>query len=128
MKWNEELSLGNDLLDDEDKEIVRLLNKLLEYRDEQAGVNGKFSRLLSTFRMEVAQHFVDEERLMEQNGCPARKLFDHITDHMMMLFTLSETRYISNERVIHQTLPYLSEKLSTHMRTIDKACMPYLAN
>lgn len=128
MEWRNELSTGNDLLDGEDKEIIRLLNMLLEYRDVSAESNSKFSQLLSTLRIEIAHHFIEEERLMEQNGCPNPKLIEHIKDHILMLLTLAETRYISKEEILYRTIPYLSDKLTSHMTTIDRECIPYLAN
>ena len=127
MEWGDDLSLGNDHLDDQHKEIVRLVNNLLEYRDDSVEPDSKFARLLSNLRIEITQHFVDEEHLMEQNGCPAPELIEHTNDHVLMLLTLAETRFIAKEKILYQTIPHLSEKLASHMSEIDRVYMPYLS-
>lgn len=127
MEWSDDLSLRNDHLDDEHKGIIRLVNNLLEYRDGCVEPDNKFSRLLSNLRIEMAQHFVDEERLMEKNGCPNPKLIEHTNDHVLMQLALAETRYIPKEEILYQTIPYLSEKLTVHMAEMDRAYIPYLS-
>jgi len=127
MEWSDDLSLGNDHLDDQHKGIIRLVNELLEYRDGYVEQNSRFSRLLSNLRIEIAQHFVDEERLMVQNGCPNPELTEHVNDHVLMLLTLAETRFIPKEEILYQAIPYLSEKLISHMAEMDQDYMPYLS-
>jgi hemerythrin len=75
----------------------------------------------------MAQHFVDEERLMEQNGCPNPELTEHVNDHVLMLLTLAETRFIPKEEILNQTIPNLSEKLVSHMAEMDQAYALYLS-
>jgi hemerythrin len=127
MEWSDDLSLGNDFLDKEHKGIIQLVNGLLDYRDGTVEPNNKFSRLLSNLRIEMAQHFVDEERLMEQNGCPNPELTEHVNDHVLMLLTLAETRFIPKEEILNQTIPNLSEKLVSHMAEMDQAYALYLS-
>lgn len=127
MEWSDDLSLGNDHLDEEHKAIIRLVNGILKYRDGTVEPDSKFARLLSNLRIEMAQHFVNEEHLMEKNGCPNTRLIEHTNDHVLMLLTLAETRFVANEEILCQTIPHLSEKLATHMAEIDKAYMPYLS-
>lgn len=128
MEWDEELSLGNDLLDDEDQEIIRLINALKAYGDSSIGSDSEFAKLLSSLRIEVGKHFIEEERLLKKNGCPASKLNEHIIDHALITLNLSETRYLTEKAVLHQKMPYLSEKLLSHMTTIDRECIPYLTH
>lgn len=128
MVWTDALSSGNDLIDGEHKEIIRLVNMLLKHRDDPAEPGSNFSQLISALRIEIAQHFIDEERLLDKNGCPTPLLMEHTKDHILMLLTVAETRYIPEGEILYQTIPYLSEKLTAHMRTIDCECIPYLAN
>lgn len=127
MEWNDDLSLGNDQLDDEDKEIIQLIKQLLEDREYYVGQDIKFARLLASLRVKITNHFVDEERLMEHNGCPIPKLIEHTNDHVLILSNLAETHFLPKGEILNHTIPRLSEKLVSHMITMDHDCIPYLA-
>jgi hemerythrin len=127
MEWNEELSLGNDFLDNEHKGIIRLLNALKSYGDSTFRSDSIISKLLSSLRIEVGKHFIDEELLMKHNGCPISKLNEHTKGHAMIMMRLAETHNVSEE-ALHKKIPFLSEMLILHMTKVDYGCISYLTN
>jgi hemerythrin len=84
--WDESLSVGNSLLDNEHREILRLLNLL--YSDWQAGTHHlSMELMLTAVERTLRMHFANEEAVM------ARHLYadlaGHHAEHAALLGELS---------------------------------------
>lgn len=125
MEWHEGLSTGNDRLDHQHQDIIQLVNTLLEYRGDFAGPASRLSSLLSNTMITMTEHFIEEEELMDRNGCP--KLDEHAKDHALMVLKLSETHFMPEDEILLERIPSLRDMLAIHLSTQDLECRPYLA-
>lgn len=85
--WNESLSVGYGLIDEQHKELFQRYNELLDACKNRRGREVISSTL--DFLMEyVTEHFSEEERSMQQYDYPGRdehirqhrELFEHVKD------------------------------------------------
>jgi hemerythrin-like metal-binding protein len=126
MEWHQGLSTGNDRLDRQHQDIIQLVNTLLEYqRGLATGATSRLSSLLSSTMITMTRHFIEEEELMDRNGCPA--LGEHAKDHALMVLRLSEAHFMPEEEILLERIPSLRDMLAMHFSHQDLACRPYLA-
>jgi hemerythrin len=125
MEWHEGLSTGNDRLDRQHQDIIQLVNTLLEYQSGFAGPTSRLSSLLSSTMITMTRHFIEEEELMDRNGCPA--LGEHAKDHALMVLKLSETHFMPEEEILFERIPSLRDMLAKHFSQRDLECRAYLA-
>lgn len=91
LHWDESLSVGNGLIDNEHREIIRLLNLL--YADWRAGAHHLgLARMLALLDRTLDMHFANEEDVMARHRCPT--LAEHQAAHRALLSELA---------IIHQT-------------------------
>lgn len=86
IEWQESLSVGVPVIDDDHKALIALLNQYLEAIESK-----KLLEILSIFRAlekYTHEHFAREEDLMAQCGYP--KLKEHIKGHEAMCDTLHD--------------------------------------
>jgi len=125
IEWHDDLSVGNDHMDNQRKVIIHLMNMLLRQQGSLASaLSHEFSVLLARLRIVVAKHFMEEEILLEQNDCPC--LEEHAVDHAYIVFKLSETDAMAEEKIVHQRIPLLCGMLATHFATQDIEYRDYL--
>lgn len=68
MLWNESYIVGNDMVDNDHKEIFGMVDRLLE--DDFAGRSEKIKTVVKFLVDYVAGHFAREEKLMRECGYP----------------------------------------------------------
>lgn len=78
--WTDELSVGVDAMDDQHKELVTKINKLVE---DLAGDSPEAYNDFKDLAGFVVQHFDDEEKFMESVGYPG--LDTHKVIHKQLL-------------------------------------------
>lgn len=69
LKWSDEWSVGNRLLDDQHREIIRIINLLIENRDE-AVTSEIISDALNDLTQFASQHFKSEEKILADVSYP----------------------------------------------------------
>ncbi len=117
--WSDEYSVGVRVLDDQHKQIIRTINKLIE----QSHVAVDFitvSDALDEMTKYASQHFQLEERLLEENGYPG--LEQHKAEHKafrtkIVEFCLSTMDH--EDEVPDTLLKYLREWLLHHILQED---------
>lgn len=125
MSWNDALSVGNEHMDNQHKDIIHLMNMLLKYQvDNTSNSNDELSLLLSNLRIVMARHFIEEEYLMEQNDCPWVE--EHAVDHAYIVSKLSETDMMDVKEIINHRIPLLQNLLEAHFASQDLECRDYL--
>lgn len=125
MSWNDALSVGNDHMDNQHKDIIHLMNMLLKHQvDNTSSSNDELSLLLSNLRIVMARHFIEEEYLMEQNDCPWVE--EHAVDHAYIVSKLSETDMMDVKEIINHRIPLLQNLLEAHFASQDLECRDYL--
>lgn len=125
MLWDDDISVNNGHMDNQHKDIIQLMNMLLQYHSENTpGSNGELATLLSKLRIVLARHFIEEEYLLEQNDCPWVE--EHAVDHAYIVSKLSETDAMEAKEIIDQRIPLMRSLLETHLAVQDIECRDYL--
>jgi hemerythrin len=126
LSWNDGLSVGNDHMDNQHKDIIHLMNMLLKLQGEKpSGLINELSDILSNLRIVLARHFIEEEYLLEQNECPWFE--EHAVDHAYIVSKFSETDAMGAKEIIDQRIPLLRNLLESHLAVQDIECRGYLS-
>ncbi|HXH71438.1 MAG TPA: bacteriohemerythrin [Mariprofundaceae bacterium] len=123
IEWSDELSVGNDHIDAQHRDIIEMINKLVMSRDDSldsADVADALTGLMQFMR----QHFRDEEELMRKNGCPW--IEEHVREHVRFAEKLTELFMMEDKELIRRTIPFLRDWLVGHLATEDMKSRPYL--
>jgi hemerythrin-like metal-binding protein len=79
--WSENLSSGNNVIDAEHKQLIRIANSLLRAMQEGRGKND-FAKILHALREYTVFHFANEEEFMRSIGYP--ELVKHMEEHNVL--------------------------------------------
>jgi len=123
IEWSDELSVGNDHIDAQHRNIIRMINRLVESREvsmRSIDVNDALTRLMHFMR----EHFLDEEALMRKNGYP--HLEEHMKEHRHFAEKLTELFMVEDDERLRKTIPFLRNWLVGHLATQDMKCRSYL--
>ena len=80
--WRDDFSVGIESIDYEHRELIRLINIILE-RLEEGGDNEAVADFLGEVHARIAAHFALEERIMRERKYD--QFSDHKTDHERLL-------------------------------------------
>lgn len=123
IEWSQELSVGNDHIDAQHRDIIRMINRLVERRDESMS-SVDIADALTSLMQFMRQHFNDEEALMKKNGYP--RLEEHVKEHMRFAEKLTELFFVEDDELLHRTIPFLRDWLVGHLAAEDMKVRPYL--
>ncbi|MBE3592039.1 MAG: hemerythrin family protein [Thermoanaerobacter sp.] len=70
MKWTESLSVGNELIDSQHKELIKKVNDVLEACNQKKGKE-KIEEVMKFLKDYTVKHFNDEEALMKKYQYPS---------------------------------------------------------
>lgn len=94
MYWDETLSVGNNLIDSEHREIVRLLNLL--YADWRVGAHHlSMALMLTALERTLRMHFANEEAVMARHHYPS--LTGHHAEHAAILAELEDIAHFLHQ-------------------------------
>ena len=126
-EWNQQYSVGNDLLDQQHDELFSILNQLNAHilKGQTQGLTWS---LLDRLILYTQKHFHTEESLMRQSGYP--QLEGHCKRHCQL--TAQVQKYVAQldrGEAIRNTdvLSFLSDWLRQHIAHEDKAFGNWLA-
>jgi hemerythrin-like metal-binding protein len=126
LEWSHELSIGNNEIDEQHRELMNLLNTLqssaLEGAD-QAHLEKELEKLIS----HTALHFQEEERAMRAVGYP--DVDRHTREHESLEgVALNFQRQFSEYRISLDDflMRFLRNWLTEHIRTLDTDFGTYL--
>ena len=124
LEWKEQYSLGNEALDHEHKELIRLINEVHTEigkpggEDDQARVMEGLEKILSA----VSAHFALEEKEMQVEGYP--DFPTHKADHEKLLDELYDLIEVVEETGVQDIRDGVSAILeawfSVHFQTFDR--------
>lgn len=124
-EFEESLSVGNDHIDAQHEEILRIFGQLKRYQADGTGSQQRIHNLISNLIIIMTKHFFDEEELMLQNGCPRYET--HAQAHAYFIERLSQALQMNEQEIIHQGIPALADLMMGHLTGEDMACRAYLA-
>jgi hemerythrin len=127
IEWKEDFSVGSYTIDEQHKELIRLINHVAESIKEQ---NYTFSNVLSVvYRLDqyIDQHLKYEEMLMDKYPYPGKE--EHIREHNYARKRLEKLNVFDienfEEKFLYDTLVWLVDWLTHHILHTDKLLNPY---
>jgi hemerythrin len=127
MNWNEKMSVGVAVIDDEHKKLVAMLNDL--YDGVQAGKGAAaLGKVLDGLIAYTAAHFKHEEEFFAKTGYPAaaahKKEHDDLTKQVLDV----QAKYKSgvSGTLSLEVMNFLKTWLIKHIQGSDKAYGPHL--
>ncbi len=132
MHWDPKMSVGLDVLDDDHKQLISIINRLGEdYQDEAR--HAAVQQLLRALQRYAEYHFAREEKVMLACGYP--EIEEHQDEHRGFIAKIRELtrRFESNPEtsadiVNEQLLSFLKGWLNHHIMIEDKAYFSHVAN
>ncbi len=119
--WTDEFKTGIESVDKQHRKLVDIVNRF-----DEAARKGKGSRIMTEILGDLigytAEHFSDEERLMEDAGYP--KLKQHCSQHRQLLQKVERLQYEFDQqgkRITTEVREFLKYWLINHILKEDKA-------
>lgn len=128
VKWDDSFSVGIDLIDNDHKKLLDLLNQLqliAHYKTDEALIDSTFDELIDYTKY----HFSREEKLMELNNYPDFE--EHKKEHAEMMHQTEQfiNEYkIEQSRTIENVITYLKSWLINHINGSDQKYTPFIKN
>lgn len=127
--WDEKMSVGVKLLDDEHKVLIQLINELHDGIEDGHGTE-KLGSILAKLFDYVKTHLSHEEEILVQNSYP--ELEDHLETHRSFIGRCNEIqqRYEKGrfEALSTDTMNFLKDWLYSHILGTDKRYQRHLNN
>lgn len=124
--WTEKCSVGVKILDNQHKQIIRSINKLIEHPNEPVD-SETISDVLNEITEFASKHFRTEEKLLEEHGYPG--LEDQKKEHREFRFKVVQFCSATTEHVDAVPdilLNYLSEWWCAHIHDEDMLYKSFL--
>lgn len=126
IEWNDELSVGIRSLDNQHKELIRLINELNEAMRVGKGQD-LMGKVLTSLVDYTKMHFSEEEKLLQTHkyaGYAAQKTeHDKLTKQVLEL----KTKLDSKQALITvEVMGFLKDWLQNHIKGLDKKYSAYL--
>lgn len=126
IKWKKSFSVGIDLIDEDHKKLLGMINQLqtaAHYQTDDALIESTLNELIEYTKY----HFSREEQLMEKNNYPDYE--EHKKQHEQMVNQV--TQFINEYRVdktrtIDNVVMYLKTWLVNHINGSDQKYTPYM--
>ena len=126
IRWSDDLSVGIDMVDEDHKKLLSLINQLqtaAHYQTDSTLIESTLNDLVDYTKY----HFSREEQLMEKNNYP--DLAEHKEQHTAMVKKVTEfiNEYrADNTRTIDNVISYLKTCLINHIKGTDLEYSPYI--
>ena len=120
IEWNESYSVGVKELDEEHKQLFRIINALFEAPDTHMDLQ-RISELLADMREYASVHFETEEKYMSE--CRYPDIANHIRAHQRYRDKVNNIRPQSlteNPEQFEKIIQFLYEWLAGHILSCDK--------
>lgn len=120
VKWSEDLSVGHDLIDDDHKKLISLLNKLIAAH--YAGVSGSvLADVFAELQAYATEHFAREEGILERLNYP--DIAEHRNQHNQFIEDLA---HIMESKAGGALIQMLADWLINHIVEHDMKIRDYL--
>ena len=126
IKWSDDLSVGIDLVDEDHKKLLSLINQLqtaVHYQTDSSLIESTLNDLIDYTKY----HFSREEQLMEKNNYPDFEAHKEQHKAMVKQVTKFIDEYrVDNTRTIDNVVSYLKTWLINHIKGTDQQYIPYI--
>lgn len=107
--WTKQFETGIELVDDEHKKLVDLLNDLHRLSGSENGNHERVDAALVSLKEYATKHFSDEEALMETQGVDERHVKMHRMEHKSFVYDIEK---MSNHLDPDETDQQMSDRLA----------------
>lgn len=124
--WKDTLSVGVDMIDNQHRTLIELLNQLDE-RVRAGGAPMVLSGALDRLIWHTAMHFADEEALMKSNGYP--EAAGHVAEHYGLVkaaINLQKRLAISPGDLSEGDMIFMRDWLQQHLQGSDRRLGEFL--
>ena len=125
--WDEKMSVGVQALDEDHRQLVRMVNELYEsILAEDAG--GVLQSVLDRLTLYTVEHFRREEELFLRYGYPEAEA--HANEHARLIAQVEKARKNfgsgGNAVLSLELINFLRQWLLSHIQGVDKKYGPFL--
>jgi diguanylate cyclase (GGDEF)-like protein/hemerythrin-like metal-binding protein len=128
LAWSEALECGDTTIDAEHRELFRLANELIDAAIARDRTTQSFLAAFDELLAHVAQHFADEEVILEDRG------YLHLAEHRRAHAGLLRRARALREKVPEGTVRFgevveflAQDVVARHLMTVDRAFFPLFA-
>lgn len=119
--WDERYMTGEDIVDTEHQELVRIINLVVEKVSRETPEE-EINEILGRLVQYAVVHFRHEEELMAETGCDPRFIAKHTDIHQEFARQVVSMRSISGPATgMEDLLRFLTSWLAHHILGIDQA-------
>jgi len=125
--WNDSYSVGLELIDNQHKKLVKMVNTLFSYCELGDGnADIAYLDIINRAMVYAKTHFSDEEKYMRLAGYP--KLEKHIKEHKSFVAKIvkSVKLFETGKETPINLAKFLKKWLLKHIAVSDKKYAPYL--
>ena len=124
--WDEGISVGNELLDEQHRQAYEMLRAATRVLSDSAPSISHFHGYLEYFLSFLELHFASEEAILAKNACPS--LAAHKMEHDSMLEALRELRLAAMGGTIDNArlLEFMSDLVCRHVPEVDVPLKEYM--
>ncbi|HKL00194.1 MAG TPA: bacteriohemerythrin [Desulfotignum sp.] len=125
MPWGDDLQLGINSIDEQHKELVRMVNHLHRALKSRTGAK-ESGRILAELADYTVTHFAHEEKLFADHAYPDRENHEQIHKALVEKVTDFKTRFDAGKAGLSMDLmDFLTDWLRHHILETDKAYVPF---
>jgi hemerythrin-like metal-binding protein len=126
MPWGDDFKLGIDSIDEQHKELVRMVNHLHRALKSRTGAK-ESGRILAELAGYTVSHFAHEEKLFAAHDYPDRENHEKIHKDLVEKVTAFKTQFDAGKAGLSMELmEFLTDWLRHHILEVDKAYVPFL--
>ena len=122
IEWNEDLSVGNYDIDEQHKELIKIINEVITVIKEKQYTFSNLLSIVCKLDNYVSQHFQYEENFMNMHHIEGKE--KHIKEHDFARKKMNSLNVIEQEnfeeKFFFDTLGWLSNWLIDHIMNTDK--------
>lgn len=132
-EWKAEYSVGDSVLDNQHKELIRIMNDVYELLHEPEGEqqDGRIEFIFGSLADYIVTHFAYEEQRLVDARYPYEKLVEHRAEHHELIKKVRRHHAAVMEGKrdgLKELMPYLyNEWLVHHICEQDMQYKPFLA-
>lgn len=125
IEWSSKYELGIKEIDDQHRELVRIINSLHQMIKEKK-TNDQMGPLFDDLILYIKKHFKTEEFYFRANQFPNELI--HLSEHQEFVSEISalHLRFFEGEDIAFEVTRFLREWLLNHILISDKEYVPYL--
>ncbi|MCK4708461.1 MAG: hemerythrin family protein [Gammaproteobacteria bacterium] len=128
VKWEENMAVGIELIDNDHKTLLKLINELqtaTQYKVDKTKIDEIMDQLINYTKY----HFDREEFLMRNNNYPDYENHKKLHEDMINKMAECMEKYKSDpDHTIDDALAFLTDWLIKHIKGNDREYIPYIKN